>query len=110
MAVFLDFIYNGHFDEFKLLLCCSAGTAQANFLEQFIEMEMQMTVKFLEAARLAGQEVPDLDLRELHLLLHAYDAAIFEVVVHDFTQAEAEHYLHTLQRFFYPGWRVILGL
>lgn len=110
MALFLDFIYTGRFDVFKLLLCCSSGTVYANFLDQFIEMETAMTVKFMETARRMGLALPILEMREMHLLMHAYDSAIFEVVVHDFTQAEAEHYLHTLQKFFYPGWRAILGL
>jgi hypothetical protein len=64
----------------------------------------------VEAARKYGIHVREVEKRELHLLLSAYATAVFEVVVHDFSKAEAAYYLSTLQVFFYPGWREVLGL
>jgi hypothetical protein len=57
-----------------------------------------------------GILVNDIVPKELHMLLSAYYTALFEVIVHDFSREEAEPYLETLQNFFYPGWRNILGL
>lgn len=98
-----------HFDEFKLLLCCSSGTRYENFVHDFVTAEQEKTEAFLRAVRETGAAVKEIDSRELHLLLSAYTSAFFEVIIHDFTREEAEHYLATFQQFFYPGWRAVLG-
>ena len=109
LSLFLDLLYR-YFDEFKLLICCAEGTKHAGFIHDFATMEQKETMEFIDAARKMGISVNEIEPKELHLLLSAYYTAIFEVVVHDFGRKEAEHYLDTLQRFFYPGWRAILGL
>jgi AcrR family transcriptional regulator len=109
LAAFLDLIYR-HFDDFKLLICCSKGTRYEYFVHDYVMIEQKETLAYLEEARRRGVPVKDIRPEELHLLLSAYAAAIFEVVVHDFTREEAQHYLVTLQAFFYPGWRAVLGL
>lgn len=106
---FLDLIYD-HFDEFKLLLCCSAGTRYENFAHDFVMLEQRETLAFMEAAKKRGIPVKEIREEELHLLLSAYITAVFEVVVHDFSREDAVHYVTTLQQFFYPGWRAVLGL
>ena len=105
----LDLVY-AHFDEFKLLLCCSAGTKYASFLHDIIVTQQEETLAYLEAARQKGIPVREVDPLEIHLLMTAYTNAIFEVVVHDFSKEQALHYTKTLQEFFYPGWRAVLGL
>lgn len=109
LAAFLDLIYR-HFDGFKLLICCSKGTRYEYFVHDYVMIEQKETLAYLEEARRRGVPVKDIRPKELHLLLSAYAAAIFEVVVHDFAREEAQHYLATLQTFFYPGWRAVLGL
>ena len=99
-----------HFNEFKLLLCCSAGTKYAWFLHDIVVMEQQETLAYMEEAKKHGVPVKEVDPKELHLLMTAYTNALFEVVVHDFTKEEALHYLDTMHQFFIPGWRAILGL
>lgn len=105
----LDLIYD-HFEEFKLLLCCSAGTRYESFVHEFVMIEQRETLAFMEAAKKQGIAVREIREEELHLLLSAYVTAVFEVVVHDFSREDAVHYLKTLQQFFYPGWRAVLGL
>lgn len=109
LAAFLDLIYR-HFDAAKLLICCSEGTRYEHFIHDFVVAEQKETLAYLVEARRMGIPVKDIRPEELHLLLSAYATAIFEVVVHDFTREEAQHYLATLQTFFYPGWRAVLGL
>lgn len=109
LAAFLDLIYR-HFDAAKLLICCSEGTRYAHFVHDYVMVEQKETLAYLDEARRRGIPVKDIRPEELHLLLSAYATAIFEVVVHDFTQQDAQHYLATLQAFFYPGWRAVLGL
>lgn len=109
MTLFLDLIYS-HYEEFKLLVCCSEGTRYAHFIHDFVMIEQEETLAFLEEARKRDIPVKNILAEELHLLLSAYVSAIFEVVIHDFTQEAAMHYMKTLQTFFYPGWRAVLGL
>lgn len=105
----IDLIY-ANFDAFKLLVCRSEGTRYADFVHEFVMMEQQETLAYMEAARKNGIPVKEVDPKELHLLMSAYSAALFEIVVHDFSKAEAEHYIQTLLTFFVPGWRAVLGL
>lgn len=105
----IDLIY-ANFDAFKLLVCRSEGTRYADFVHEFVMMEQQETLAYMEAARKNGIPVKEVDPKELHLLMSAYSAALFEIVVHDFNKAEAEHYIQTLLTFFVPGWRAVLGL
>ena len=109
LTIFLDLMHR-YYDEFRLLLCCADGTKHADFIHDFTSFEQKETLEYMEAARKKGLQVNDIKPQELHLLLSAYYTAVFEVVVHSFDRAEAEHYLDTLQRFFFPGWRAVLGL
>lgn len=109
LEMILTLVYE-HLDIFKLLLCCSEGTRYADFLHDFIVLEQEETLIYMEAARKKGVPVRDINPKELHLLMTAYSKALFEVVVHDFTKEEAIHYLKTFREFFIPGWRAILGL
>jgi AcrR family transcriptional regulator len=109
LSLFMELVY-GNYEEFKLLVCCSQGTRHGDFIHDFVTMEQKETLEFLEAARSRGISVKEMVPKELHLLLSAYYTAVFEVVVHDFSKEEAKHYLDTLQMFFYPGWRAVLGL
>lgn len=106
---FLDLIYE-YYDEFKLLVCCSSGTCHENFVHDFVMREQRETLAFMEAAKAKGIPVNEIRPQELHMLLSAYVSAIFEIVNHDFTKEDATHYLETLRKFFYPGWRAVLGL
>lgn len=88
LGLVVEQIYS-HFNEFKLLLCCSAGTKYAWFLHDIVVMEQQETLAYMEEAKKHGVPVKEVDPKELHLLMTAYTNALFEVVVHDFTKEEA---------------------
>lgn len=109
IKLFIHLMYSCH-DEFKLLLCHAQGTKHENYIHDFVTMEEKETLDYLSEAKRKGIPVNDIVPKELHLLLSAYYTAVFEVIVHDFSRIEAEHYLETLQKFFYPGWRNVLGL
>ncbi len=109
LKLLIQLMYDYH-DEFKLLLCCAQGTKHENFIHDFVAMEERETLEYMQEAKRAGISVNDIVPKELHLLLSAYYTAVFEIIVHDFSREEAEHYLETLQKFFYPGWRSVLGL
>lgn len=109
VAMILEVVYP-HFEEFKLLICCAEGTKYASYLHDLVMLEQEETLAFMEAAKKRGIPVKDIKPEEMHLLMSAYVTALFEVVVHDFPLEDAKHYLQTLQKFFNPGWRAVLGL
>lgn len=106
---FIEFIYE-HYEIFKLLLMCSGGTSYENFLDDLVVIEVEKTVQYMEAIRRKGIKVAQIDKKELHMLVHAYCASIFEVVMHDYSKEDALKYSRTLVSFFKSGWRAIFGI
>ena len=45
LRYFLGYIYD-HFDAFKLLLCCSAGTRYENYIHDLVELEVSQTERY----------------------------------------------------------------
>ena len=108
-SLFLQLLYT-YYDEFKLLLCHAQGTRHEDFIHDFVTMKEKESFDYLNEARRKGIPVNDILPKELHLLLSAYYTAVFEVIVHNFTRDEAEHYFKTLIKCFYPGFKEVLGL
>ena len=55
------------------------------------------------------REVVYPNMEEYHLLLSAYTTTMFEPVVHRYTMEEALHSLKTVEAFFLPGWKQLMG-
>ncbi len=104
----VEVVYD-NFDAFRLLQNSSAGTRFEHFFDEFIEIDQTETIRYTDELRKRGIHVNEIVPEELHLLLNAYYSAFFEVVAHKFSKEAAIHYLETLKRFFYPGWRAFLG-
>ena len=47
---------------------------------------------------------------ELHMIIHAYYACIFETVLHDFSKETALDSVQSLSSFFTAGWRKLLQI
>lgn len=106
---FIKFIY-ANFDCFKLLLQCSDGTPYVTFTNDMVELEVENSLKMVNAMQERGILVRSLKKNEFHMLNHAYFACIFEAVIHDYTEEEALEYTHTMVEFFVAGWKKVLGL
>lgn len=96
-------------DEYRLLLTKAQGTRYENFLHDFTEQHQRMMKEFLPLIRERGNDVREISERELHILMSAYSAAMFEPVVHGYSKQEAFRCLETLEAFFLPGWKQLLG-
>ena len=105
--LFIAYVYN-HFDAFKLLTTCAAGTPYANFIHDLVEIDVGYNLKFIEAtgndALTSGRCTPEL----MHIVSSAFYAGIFEVVIHDMTRQDADDHIERLRRFFAAGWHAIL--
>ena len=103
-----DLIYP-RMDEYRLLLSKAQGTKYENFLHELVEMHQREMEKFLPLLKQQGYAVRDISPSELHLLLSAYTTALFEPVVHGYTLEEALRCLETVEAFFMPGWKQLMG-
>ena len=105
----MAFIYD-HFDEFKLLVCCSQGTRYEDYAHTLAEMEEKSSLKYIEALRRRGDNVPDFDRREFHLLVSSNVEAVLQPIRHNFTREEAMHYAQTINTFFSKGWKWLCAM
>jgi AcrR family transcriptional regulator len=96
-------------EEYHLLLAKSQGSKHENFLHDLTLKHQEQMLSFLPVLREKGYAPRVIDPKELHLLLSAYTTAIFEPVVHGYSKEEAYRCLETLEAFFLPGWKQLLG-
>lgn len=107
--IFMKFIY-AHFNAFKLIICCSHGTKYESFIHDIAIMEEKSTMMFIDRSKELGININEIPDRELHLLVTANVSAIFEAVIHDFSEADAMHYANTIDVFFSVGWKRLFGI
>ena len=105
----MEFIYD-HFDEFKLLVCCSQGTRYENFLHDFVEKNQKDLANALVYMRKHGYPAKEMSEEEIHMLLSAYLTAIIEPIIHGYSQEKIKSYLFRVNEFFMPGWKNLMGL
>ena len=96
-------------EEYHLLLSKSKGSKYENFLHDLTERHQIQLLSYIPMLKSQGYEVWDIDPKELHLLLSAYTTAMFEPVVHNYTMEEALRCLKTVEAFFLPGWKQLMG-
>ena len=98
-----------HMDEYYLLFSRSRGSRYENYLHDMTERSQEQFWSYLPDLRASGYPVWDISLRELHLLLTAYNTALFEPVIHHYSEEEALSSLKTVEAFFLPGWKKLIG-
>ncbi|MCR5057021.1 MAG: TetR/AcrR family transcriptional regulator [Clostridiales bacterium] len=108
-SIMLDYIYS-HLDAFKLIICSSQGTRYANFVHDIALMEEKNTREYIANARRNGFAVNEISDEEMHLLVTMNINAVVAAVEHDFSKDQAKRYAKTLEKFFIPGWRAVLGI
>lgn len=97
-------------DEYALLINKSHGSRYSNFLNDLVEYQQKrMMPRFIELKKL-GYDVKDVSEEELHMLSTAYCTALFEPVVHNYSLEDAVRYLDTVEAFFMPGWKNLMGI
>ncbi|MCR5094822.1 MAG: TetR/AcrR family transcriptional regulator [Lachnospiraceae bacterium] len=97
-------------ENFHLLIARSKGSRYENFLHDMTEAAQDRFLLYLAELRGIGIKAPDISPRQLHLLLTAYLTALFEPVVHNYGSEEAADALATLEKFFLPGWKKLMGI
>ena len=105
----LDYIYE-HFDAFKLIVCCSAGTQYENYQEILTEIEVNASRMLIERMQEAGLEVLPMDDELIHIVSSTLFSGLFETIRHDTPKEKALVYMNSLREFYSAGWFKILGL
>ena len=95
-------------EEYHLLLAKSRGSKYEHFLHDLTEGQAQL-LQYMPMLKAQGYAVRDITPKELHLLLSAYTTALFEPVIHNYSVEEALRCLTTVEAFFVPGWKQLLG-
>lgn len=105
----VDVIYE-YFDDFKLIVCKSAGSSYQYYIDKMIDVETAHTVRFIELLKQLGYHPAEVRADLNHMLASAMFNGIFEVVAHDLPKADALAYIRKLQEFFNAGWDKLLGI
>ena len=103
-----DLIYP-NMEEYRLLLTKAQGSPYETFLHDLAQKQEARMLEFLPLLYERGYVPRRIEAKELHLLLSAYTSAMFEPVVHGYSPEEAYRCLETLETFFLPGWKQLLG-
>lgn len=103
-----DLIYP-RMTEYAMLVNKSRGSKYENFLNDLVVNRQKKMMPQFDRLRGLGYEVKDISENELHMLLTAYFSALFEPVAHDYSLEEAIKYLRTVEAFFMPGWKNLMG-
>lgn len=105
----VDYIYK-NFEAFKLIICCSEGTAYADFIHTMVEVDVESTYKFINVLRSLGYNVPDIDVQFCHMVASGMLGGMFEIVVHDMPKDKAVKYVAQLHSFYTAGWEKMFGM
>lgn len=104
----IDIIYTD-FDIFKLLFFCSAGTEYENYMQKFIDIEINSTYRFIGLLNEQGHKL-NVDDELIHILASAMFSGMLEVVDHNMNKEKATGYITQLRMFYSAGWHKILGI
>lgn len=97
-------------DRLILLMNCSQGTKYENFLHDLVEKNQKDLTDALVYMRKHGYPAREMSEEEIHMLLSAYLTAIIEPIIHGYPQEKIKSYLFSVNEFFMPGWKNIMGL
>ena len=91
------------------LLTKAQGSPYENYLHDLTQKRQEKMLSFLPLLQKKGYVPRMIDVKEMHLLLSAYTTALFEPVIHGYTEEEAYRCSEMLEEFFLPGWKQLLG-
>jgi len=98
-----------HMEDYTLLVAKSRGAKYENFLHDLTEAGQEQFLSYFPLLREQGYPVWDISPATLHLLLSAYSTALFEPVIHGYPMEDAIRCLDTIEAFFLPGWKKLMG-
>ena len=108
MVDMLHYAYR-HLEEFKLILCCSEGTAYAGLVDEMVEIEVEATHAYQRVLEELGRPSVEIHPQLEHILITGMFHTFFEMIIHEMPLQDAEQYLCEMRSFYTAGWMKILG-
>lgn len=105
----LEHVYD-HFDAFKLIICCAAGTRYEHYIDTLVEIEVNASRVLIERMAAAGRTLRPIDDELIHIVSSALFNGMFETVRHDMPRGKAFEHMESLREFYSAGWFKILGI
>lgn len=106
MMWWFQYLYDRH-DGFMLLLTCAEGTSYAHFQHDWVEKMTEATYAYYQEAYRRGLSNVDIPLEEMHILLTAFWATIYEPFIHGYNLERIEEHCRLVCRLF--NWYHVLG-
>lgn len=106
MMWWYHFLYERH-DDFVLLLKCAEGTGYSNFQHDWVEKMTTATYGYYQEAYKRGLTVVQVSESEMHILLSAFWATIYEPFIHGYTLEQLEDHCRLVCRMF--DWYQVFG-
>ncbi|MGN0351017.1 MAG: TetR family transcriptional regulator [Roseburia sp.] len=89
-----------HYEGFVLLISCAETTRYANFQHDWVEKMTQGTYTYYEEAFRRGLATSKISRTELHILLTAFWATIYEPFIHGYTFEQMEEHCQLVCQMF----------
>lgn len=105
----IEYIYD-HFEAFKLICCCSAGTVYEDYKDQLVQIEVEASLIFIEQLQAESGKQLRIDEELIHIVSNALFSGIFETVIHDMPREKAREYIERLYVFYEAGWFKLLEI
>lgn len=109
IAVLMTYIYE-HYDAFKLIACCAAGTRYENYAERLTEIKTASGMTLVHLLQKENRMAVDMDDTLIHIISNTIFTGIFEIIAHDDNAADAQKHINALYDFYTAGWYEILGI
>ncbi len=104
----IDYIYE-HYEDFKILICCSEGTSYDGFIHSMAKIEAEYTLQYIDVLKSLGNEVPPIDTELCHIIASGMFEGLFEVIRHDMPKERTQKFVAQLSEFYTAGWLKIIG-
>ncbi|MDO5551319.1 MAG: TetR/AcrR family transcriptional regulator [Lachnospiraceae bacterium] len=106
MNWWFQYLYDRH-DGFVLLLTCAEGTCYSHFQHDWVEKMTESTYAYYREAYRRGLSAVNISQEEMHILLTAFWATIYEPFIHGYNWEQLQEHCRLVCRMF--DWHGVLG-
>lgn len=100
----IDLLY-ASYDELKLLMLCSGGTAYESFMDQLIDKEVKIIMSYIDGVKHISDKEKDMYKMNAHIIITAYFNGLIEIFRHNLSEEDADLYLRNVEEFYSVGWK-----
>ena len=105
----VKYIYK-YYDAFKMLLTCSAGTKYSNFQHEMVTKDVDSTLAIWRKLKESDVSVREIDEQDFHIITSGLFSAVFEFIIHGYSEDEALKRSENLSIFFNNGMKSVIGV